>query len=252
MFCINLGLIKFFEIWLSHLFFDINFEKLNTWNTNNLYFHCYWSRDTATRLAKDFELLPGVKGRGRFLGVNIGVIANPIYKDHWWGEGEVKMYLDGDKTFPTLVGTGAEDYIGTAWGQGLFFNDYTGCLLDNKDSTGWAFYRFHIPDPIYFKTDLRVTIQQMGSNKKELISDLQKTGVPMIPVTIDDQKQKIHHLYSPDSVVNLGDPALPGGYAMFYRSDDVSATSYFYLDKPAGTLPPLQPLSIRTAKLRKR
>jgi len=235
---------------LSHLFFDINFEKLSTWNANNLYFHSYWSRDTATTLAKDFELLPRVPGRGRFLGVNVGVNANPVYKEHWWGEGEVKMYLDGDRSFPTLVGTGTEDYIGTAWGQGLFYNDYTGCLLANKDSVGWAFYRYHIPDPIYFKTDLRVTMQQMGGNRKELISALQKQNVPLIPVAIDDQT-KLHPLYKKDSIVQLDKPGLPDGFSNFYRSDDVSATAYFYLDKPGGTQKPLQPLNIRTTRLRK-
>jgi len=94
---------------LSHLFYDINFQKLASFASDNLYFHAFWNRDTATTLARDFELLPPVKGKGRFLGVNIGVNANPVYKDYWWGEGEVKMYLDGDKNFPTLVGTGTED-----------------------------------------------------------------------------------------------------------------------------------------------
>jgi hypothetical protein len=191
-----------------------------------------------------------VNGRGRFLGVNVGINTNPLYKEHWWGEGEVKMYLDGDRSYPTLVGTGTEDYIGTAWGQGLFFNDFTGCLLANKDTVGWAFYRYHIPDPIYFRTDLKVTLQQIGGNRKELISELQKSGVPLIPVAIDDLT-KLHHLYKKDSIVQLDRPGLPDGFSNFYRSDDVSATAYFYLDKPMVALPALQPLAIRTTKLRK-
>ncbi|MEO5590995.1 MAG: glycoside hydrolase family 172 protein [Chitinophagaceae bacterium] len=235
---------------LSHIFFDINFESITTWNNNYLYFHSYWNRDTATTLARDFELLPFVKGKGRFLGVNIGINANPVYKDYWWGEGEVKMYLDGDKAFPTLAGTGSEDYIGTGWGQGLFYNDYAGCLLANKDSTGWAFYRYHIPDPIYFKTDCRVTMQQMGGNSKDKVIELQKQGVPMIPVAIDDLT-KINPLYKRDSLVQLDTPGLPGGFANFYRSDDVSATAYFYLDKPNGMLPALQSLQVRTSRLKK-
>jgi hypothetical protein len=130
-----------------------------------------------------------VTGKGRFLGVNVGIKANPIYEQYWWGEGEVKMYLDGDNKFPTLVGTGAEDYIGTGWGQGEFYNDYSGCLFANTDSSGWAFYRFHVPDPVYFKTGCRVTLQQMGGNRKELVSGLQNKGVPLIPVAIDDLKK---------------------------------------------------------------
>jgi hypothetical protein len=235
---------------LSHIFFDINFESITAWNNNYLYFHSYWNRDTATTLAKDFELLPAVKGKGRFLGVNIGINSNPVYKDYWWGEGEVKMFLDGDKTFPSLVGTGSEDYIGTGWGQGLFYNDYAGCLLANKDTSGWAFYRYHIPDPVYFKTDCRVTMQQMGGNSKDKVIELQKQGVPMIPVAIDDLT-KVNPIYKKDSLVQLDTPGLPGGFANFYRSDDVSATAYFYLDKPGGSLPPLQSLQVRTSRLKK-
>lgn len=234
---------------LSHIFFDINFQLLEKWNKDNMYFHAWWSRDTATQLTRDFELLPHIEGRGRFLGINIGVKPNPVYADHWWGEGEVKMYLDGDKAFPTLVGTGAEDYIGTGWGQGEFYNDYSGCLSANTDGTGWAFYRYHIPDPIFFKTDFRVTLQQMGSNKKELVSALQNKGVPLIPATLDDQT-KIIPLYKKDTVVRLDNPNLPEGFSMFYRSDDVSATSYFYLDKPVHNLPSIPPMVIRLKNLR--
>ncbi|MEO5682470.1 MAG: glycoside hydrolase family 172 protein [Chitinophagaceae bacterium] len=235
---------------LSHVFFDINFEKITTWKSSYLYFHSYWNRDTATTLGKDFELLPKITGKGRFLGVNIGINSNPVYKDYWWGEGEVKMYLDGDNKFPTLAGTGAEDYIGTGWGQGLFFNDFAGCLLANKEEAGWAFYRYHIPDPIYFKTDCRVTLQQMGGNSKEKVIELQKTGAPMIPVAIDDQTS-IVPLYTKDHITQLDAPGLPGGFANFYRSDDVSATAYFYLDTPGSVLPALQPVRIRTTQLKK-
>ncbi len=235
---------------LTHLFFDINFEKINNWKPDYLYLHSCWNRDTATQLGKDFELLPLVKGRGRFLGVNIGIGHNPVYQDYWWGEGEVKMYLDGDKKYPTLAGTGSEDYIGTGWGQGLFFNDYAGCLLANKNNAGWAFYRYHVPDPIYFKTDCRVTIQQMGSNSTPKVIELQKTGAPMIPVTIDSLG-KIMPLYTRDSIIPLSTPGLPTGYSNFYRSDDISATAYFYLDKPAGVLPAIKNTLIKTARLTK-
>ena len=234
---------------LSHLFFDINFERVEKWNSNYLYFHSFWSRDTASRLAEDFELLPSVRGKGRFLGVNVGLNANPIYENYWWGEGEVKMYIDGDKEFPTLVGTGTEDYIGTGWGQGEFFNDYSGCLIANKDSISWAFYRYHVPDPIYFRRDLKVTLQQMGGNRKDLVIALQNKGVPMIPVGIDDLK-KVHPLYKKGTVVKLNAPGLPEGFSNFYRSDDVSATAYFYLDQPSTSLPGMQSLDIRLYKLR--
>jgi len=234
---------------LSHLFFDVNFQKLATWNNDNMYFHAYWNRDTATKLAEDFVLLPKINGKGRFLGTNIGLNSNLVYENYWWGEGEVKIFLDGDTQFPTLVGTGSEDYIGTGWGQGEFYNDYSGCLLANKDSMGWAYYRYHVPDPIYFKNDCKVTLQQIGGNRKDLVIALQKKGVPLIPLGVDDQT-KVHPLYKKDSVVQLDTPGLPEGFSNFYRSDDVSATAYFYLNQPSTNLPSLGSLSLRTANLK--
>jgi hypothetical protein len=65
---------------LNNIFFDVDYSLLKYWDEQFLYFHASWNRDTATTLAKDFELLPLVQGKGRFLGVNIGVSANPLYK----------------------------------------------------------------------------------------------------------------------------------------------------------------------------
>ncbi|MBG9374614.1 DUF2961 domain-containing protein [Panacibacter sp. DH6] len=237
---------------LTHIFYDINFQQ-TPWRNDNLYFHAYWHRDTATKLAEDFKLLPKVKGKGRFLGVNVGVLANPVYENHWWGEGEVKIYLDGDTNYPTLSGTGTEDYIGTGWGQGEFYNDYAGSLYASRNNdNGWCFYRYHIPDPIFFRRDIKVVLPEMGSNKKELVAALQAKGVPLIPATIDDQHGAPKPLYKPGYTVNLNDTTLPEGYIIFYRSDDVSSCAYFYLDKPTDDLPPLQDVIMRTYKLIKK
>ena len=154
---------------LPMVFYDVNLQLLKEWNNNYLYFHSYWHRDTLTALANDFEIMPAVSGKGRFLGSNISVHANPAYKDCWWGEGEVKIWLDGDSDFPTLVGSGTEDYIGTAWGQGQYINRYTGCPIADDKNRQWTFYRYHIPDPVYFKSGCRVTIQQIGGNTKDIV-----------------------------------------------------------------------------------
>ncbi len=233
---------------LPMVFFDIDLQLLKRWDDNFLYFHSYWHRDTATTLAKDFEIMPSVKGKGRFLGSNISINANPDYKDCWWGEGEVKVYLDGDGQDPTLVGSGTEDYIGTAWGQGQFFTNTTGCLVADSKNLQWAFYRYHITDPVYFATDCRVTIQQIGGNTKDKVIELQKENVRLIPVTIHDAPKMIH-IYKRDSTVNLKDPSLPNAWTNFYRSDDLAATAYFYLDSPIDNLPDLQSVKIRTIKL---
>ncbi len=85
-----------------------------------------------TELKHDFEVLPETKGKGRFLGASFGVRANQkLYGNNWWGEGEVKMYVDGDQALPTLVGTGTEDYVGSGWGLGQFSQLYQGATYIN-------------------------------------------------------------------------------------------------------------------------
>ena len=236
---------------LSHFFFDVNFQLLDHWDDRSMYFHAYWHRDTATTVGKDFELLPEVKGKGRLLGVNVGVNANPAYNNTWWGEGEVKMFLDGDKELPTLAGTGTEDYIGTAWSQGWFCNRYSGCLVDDWPKKQWSFYRFHIPDPVFFSQDCRVTLQQIGGDFKKNVLPIQQAGkAKLIPVSIGGNYAKSNLLFSKDSIVQLDDPALPDGWTNFYRSDDVCATAYFYLATPSSNLPVLQPANIRSTQMR--
>jgi len=231
---------------LANIFFEINLQLLKKWDDSYLYFHSYWQRDTATTPGMDFEILPLISGKGRFLGTNVSVVANPDYEDCWWGEGEVKIYLNGDNEYPTLVGTGTEDYIGTAWGQGQFVNQYTGCLIADAENLQWAFYRYHIPDPLYFKTNCRVTIQQMGGKRKEKVAELQERGVDLIPVAIIESiTKKQHQLYHKDHITDLKEPGLPDGWTNFFRSDDVAATAYFYLDEPVSDLPGIQSTEIR-------
>jgi len=233
---------------LAHIFFDIDFQRLKTWQPGFMYFHAYWHRDTATTVGQDFELLPAITGKGRYLGASIGINSNPVYGDAWWGEGEVKMFTDGDNTLPTIVGTGTEDYIGTGWGQGQFVNNYSGCLISDSKQKQWAYYRYHVPDPIFFNSAMRVTLQQVGGNSVDKVAALVKSHVNLVPVSIDNNKG-FHQIYKKDGVA-LGAGEASDGWVNFYRSDDVSSTAYFYLDKPSSTLPPLQPLAIRVYKLK--
>ena len=148
---------------LSLLFFDIDFVSLE--KPGRVY--CIFMQCGAGKmpgLGKDVELLPEVKGRGRFLGISAAVNVNPAYGHTWWGEGEVKMYIDGDKEkITTINGTGSEDYIGTGWFEGTFTHQYQGCLLADAKNRQYAFYRFHIPDAlIWFYKDFHATIQQIG------------------------------------------------------------------------------------------
>jgi hypothetical protein len=219
---------------LQLLAYDVNYTIGDKHDSSDLYFHAYFRRENPTQLQHDFEVLPEVKGRGRFLGASFGVQANrQLYQDKWWGEGEVKMYLDGDQEWPTLAGTGTEDYIGASWGMNQFSNSYEGAPFADAAKMQYSFYRFHIPDPIYFKTSIRVTIQQIGFIFQQNSEDpINKTGVPLYkagPGRVEIQKS----IRGADS------------WALFEREDDWSAVAYFYLDQPETNLPPLQPAEQR-------
>jgi hypothetical protein len=124
--------------------------------------HVLFRRENPTTVKQDFQLLPQRKQKGRFIGSVIGI--RNLHPKQWWGEGEVKVYMDGDTDFPTLCGTGSEDYVGLAWGiqQTPFF--YNGCSLD-QDNSGLRFismYRWHLPDPVAWRREARITIQQIA------------------------------------------------------------------------------------------
>jgi hypothetical protein len=135
------------------------------------YFHAQWRRSNPLPYQEVHTLLDGVAGQGQYVGT---YIAWGVNNNGWWGEGEIKFYLDGDQ-WPTICGTGTEDYFGGAWnfehprGQyGSYSTPYLG-LPQVITSEGlyrsqqrFGLYRWHIPDPIRFRRDLRVTIQALG------------------------------------------------------------------------------------------
>ena len=123
-----------------------------------------------------------VNGKGRFVGTNISVVSDSILRDTWFGEGEVKVYLDGDNKLPSLSGTGTEDYIGTGWGQGEYQDQFQGSLISDDKKGEYCFYRYHVPDPIYFQSQCKVTIQQIGNSSVEKIRTLIKNGANITPV----------------------------------------------------------------------
>ena len=227
------------------LFYDINLSVPKTPPGDIAYFHAYWSNNDGAKLGEDFAILPRVDGRGRFLGANISVMADSIYGNTWFGEGEVKTYLDNDGAYPTLVGSGTEDYIGSAWNLGPFSQLYSGATVVDKVKRQYAFYRYHIPDPIYFHQSCKVTIQQMGGAGRDLIRGIAKAGGSVKPVSVMTAKGLIKLMERPD-YPDLFDDKFPADeWVNFYRVDDYSATAYFYLDRPESNLPALVPLAGR-------
>lgn len=150
---------------LPLVFFQIDYELHDSLPANTGLFHAQFRRENPTVQKQDFVILDGVEGPGYFAGCVIGV---RTLSGHWWGEGEMKFYIDGDKEFPTICGTGAEDYFGNAWGMDLFQTPYLGCPLLTRLPEGAegleliGMYRFHVLDPVYFKKEVKATMQQIG------------------------------------------------------------------------------------------
>ena len=240
------------EVWL---WYDINYQLVNKVPKDALYFHAYWNREIKTTPGKDYAILPGVEGKGRYLGTNIGVIGDTVYNGTWFGEGEVKVFLDGDTDNPTLAGTGTEDYIGSGWGQGEFSNLYSGSVVADPAHDIYAFYRYHIPDPVWFKTDCRVTIQQMGNHSKGKLIEIKNRGTEITPVyylhTVGNKSRHVR-LLDETGHPPLESSEFPEAWINYLRSDDVCATAYFYLDRPSSNLPELPPAEVRLAGLKER
>jgi hypothetical protein len=143
-------------------FYAINYA-LTEIEKDDAYFHAQFRRTNPLACKDDYVILEGVKGKGHYVGTYMAWQQNST---GWWGEGEIKVFLDGDKEFPTICGTGTEDYFGGAWGFGQNFTapflGYAMGSCDGKAGNRHGLYRFHIMDPIRFEKDLRVTMQAIG------------------------------------------------------------------------------------------
>ena len=122
--------------------------------------HVLFTRQNPTTVKEDLALLPQRKNKGRFIGALIGI--RNLTPGQWWGEGEIKVYMDGDTEFPTLCGTGSEDYVGLSYGIQQTPYLYNGCSLNQKNFI--SMYRWHLPDPIAWQKECRITIQQIAWN----------------------------------------------------------------------------------------
>lgn len=170
------------------------------------YFHAQWRRSNPLPYMATHELLdlPAGTGHGHYVGT---YLAWSVNNTGWWGEGEIKMYLDGDDEFPTICGTGTEDYFGGAWNFDLPGKGYTSFTTPflglnqviepdglYASQQRFGMYRWHIPDPVVFHDAIRVDIQALGW----------RSGVRYLPL-----------------------------------QDDISSTAVFYLDATSAARPTL-------------
>lgn len=136
------------------------------------YFHAQFRRSNPVKYKEVHTILDGVCGRGQYVGTYLAWQAN---SNGWWGEGEVKFYLDGDREYPTICGTGTEDYFGGAWafeGEDRQYGCYSAPFLGFHQvvkpdgflnaNTRFGMYRFHVMDPIRFEEDIKVNVQALG------------------------------------------------------------------------------------------
>lgn len=194
-------------------FYQIDYCLYDELPENTAYFHAQWNRQKITTKQEDYVIVDNIKGQGLYVGTYIALATLERY---WWGEGEVKMFIDGDVDYPTICGTGMEDYFGGAWS---FASQVNGKTVENTYCTPFmgypyysahdetvhnfyhnddippqrGFYRWHILDPIRFAEDLKVTIQQIGVEKNGL----------------------------------------------FERQDDLASVAYWYQTEPHNTFKPL-------------
>jgi hypothetical protein len=135
-------------------------------------FHAQFRQVKSLPDKQDYVILDGVRGQGQYVGT---YMTYGIGQRGWWGEGEIKFFLDGDREFPTIAGTGTEDYFNGSYDfvsplsheYQAFSGPYSGLVQvlrpeDRETDTRFGLYRWHITDPVRFKSDLRVTIQGLG------------------------------------------------------------------------------------------
>jgi len=204
---------------IQGFFYQIDYTLLDAPLAHAGTFHALWNRKRTTVLGEDYVIADNIRGKGHYVGT---FLALQTLERAWWGEGEIKFYIDGDDRYPTICGTGTEDYFGGAWSFGgkddlhqtleqTYNTPYLGYPFYSRDDNYQndffhsecppmrALYRFHIPDPILFDSNLRVTMQQIGANE----------------------------------------------HGLFERQDDVSTVAYWYQQEPHVPFAPLPGAPLR-------
>jgi hypothetical protein len=188
-----------------NLFYQIDYTIGDSHPADVGRLHVLFRRENPTTMKQDFELLPKRTGRGRFIGSVIGI--RPL-SENMWGGSEVKVYLDGDTEFPTICGAGSEDYVGLFSGVQQTPYLYNGCSLAQNNF--FSMYRWHLPDPIAWEKDCRITIQQIGWSL---------------------------------------DISIKTGSGLYERQDDWSCATFWYEPEPSAPLPPMPDAAARTADI---
>lgn len=167
---------------IYNFFYQVDYCLLPDSLENVGYFHAQWKRQRVTEKGNDYVILDKIKGMGQYVGTYMALTA---LERSWYGEGEIKFFIDGDDEYPTICGTGTEDYFGGAWAFEVpedgkrvemiyntpflgfpYYSNHKDFRYNPAHDVGQlpqrSFYRWHIMDPILFEEDIKVTIQQIG------------------------------------------------------------------------------------------
>ncbi len=203
-----------------HVYHELNMTVDEEWDDTQLYFHAQWRKESPCPLGKDFDVLPAVRGKGRYLGAHIGVVTDP-YVNSRWADGQTKIYLD-DEEHPSLYSGSVEDYYGSAWGWDVcFIYPYTGRLLRDVDIGEMgrhSFYRYHVDDPIYFSKCCQVSMSQRSALVVQEYKD-----------TVHTDPEALKHIQPDLSPAEIDESEW--GLIHFSRSDHWQACAFFYLDR---------------------
>ncbi len=152
-------------------YYYIDYRELPELPQETPRFHAQYCQEMPCYPGKNYSILE-TSGRGHYVGCNLSILQTAM---GWWGEGDDMIYVDGEE-FPSLYGTGSEDYFSDAWGMREDENPFYGCPLQESDflvGSKATVYRFHIPDPIPFKKSIRVTIEHgHANNRSDLYSSV--------------------------------------------------------------------------------
>ena len=154
------------------LFYQVDYTRASV-PKDAAYFHAQFRRTNPVPFKQVYTIVDGIQGKGQYVGT---YMAWGVHNNGWWGEGEIKFYMDGDQKFPTINGTGTEDYFNGAYDfdnpdtkqYEEFTGPYTGLAQvirpdgHYQSQQRFGLYRWHIADPIRFDHDLRVTMQDLG------------------------------------------------------------------------------------------
>lgn len=149
---------------VGSFYYYIDYRELKEIPSETPYFHACYRQETPCLEGINYLILEA-SGNGHYVGCNLSILQRSM---GWWGEGDDIIYVDGEE-FPSLHGTGSEDYFSDAWGMREDENLFYGCPLQESDfKTGSkaTVYRFHIPDPIPFQESIRVTIEHGHANDR--------------------------------------------------------------------------------------